>query len=162
MKTFGMILAAILLVGCIVALMSCKSVAEEKKQAPKGQLKSYEYTHSGTMAQPFRRYELKEISPDTVQLAIDGMSVDVADTIVVPREVLNEVGRIIIESKMYEYKPSYRPDFEVLDGEGWHFFAAYDDDTWLSSGGSNAWPSDAAGLFTITNYLDSCMVKYRK
>ncbi|MBR1551341.1 MAG: hypothetical protein IJ632_03355 [Muribaculaceae bacterium] len=162
MKTIGFIVVALLTLAIIAGLVSCSSSKNNKIMPPTGQLKSYSYSHSGTMAQPFRSYELQELAPDTVQLAVSGLSVELADTIIVPHEVLDEVARIIIKSKMYEYKDNYRPAFEVLDGEGWSFFATYDDDKYISSGGSNAWPPDASGLFTITNYLDSCLVKYRK
>ncbi len=162
MKTFGFILVGLLAVTLIAGLTCCSSTKNNKKMPPTGKLKSYSYSHSGTVAEPFRNYELQELAPDTVQLAVRGISVDVADTIIVPHEVLDEVARMIIENKMYEYEESYQPSFEVLDGEGWHFYASYDDDKYVSSGGSNAWPPNASGLFTITNYLDSCLIKYRK
>ena len=147
----------------ILALLglSCKATGGDndyvKRDAPTGRLTSFSYTHSGTMAQPFKQYELELLETGKVQFFAHNLG-EFHDTLMVSREVLDTVANMIIRNEIYLYKDHYEPDMEILDGEGWSYFAAYDDDTTLSSGGTNAWPSNYA-LPVIANYLDSIAVK---
>ena len=61
--------------------------------------------------------------------------------------------QIIEEEKMYKYKESYKPPFEVLDGWGWSFRARFSDGSSIYSHGFNAGPKDN-GLARIRGYME--------
>lgn len=139
--------------------------------APVGKLTCYEYGESGMMAQPEHAFKIT-LNDDSAtamlvvsganDLLLPGMSYDDevfkkrlfegGDTITVPATILDSIAQVIIEHKMYNYEDNYTPPFEVSDGTQWHCYASYNDETWLSSGGSNAWPDDN-GLSVINNIL---------
>ena len=70
----------------------------------------------------------------------------------VDTEVMKRFRQIIEEEKMYKYKESYLPSFEVLDGWGWSFRARFSDGSSIYSHGSNASPGDN-GLSRIRGYM---------
>ena len=158
MKTFKLCpvrgLLAILGLGCKSNVMGNDMV---KRDAPTGHLTSFSYVHSGTMAQPFEEYQLELARDNSVSLFAHRLG-EIHDTVKVDRSILEQVARMIIEHQIYRYKEHYRPTMEILDGEGWNYSAVYDDETFLSSGGTNAWPSNFA-LPLIGEYLDSVAIK---
>lgn len=128
-----------------------------KRDQPTGQLIRFAYTRAGTMAVPFQDYKLTLLDDGKVQLYAHNLG-RIHDTVPVDREVLDSVARMIVSNEIYRYKSHYEPEMQVMDGEGWHYSAEYDDKTSLSSGGSNARPSNFA-LPAIADYLDSMAVK---
>lgn len=146
-------------VGLLAMLgLGCKSSSDTvKRDPPAGHLISFSYVHSGTMAQPFEQYELAMTDDGSVSLFAHRLG-EIHDTVKVDSRIMEEVAKMIIENEIYKYKDHYVPDVEILDGEGWHYSAGYDDETYLSSGGTNAWPSKFA-LPLIGMYLDSVAIK---
>ena len=138
-------------------VLSCKNGDYVKRDAPTGKLTEFTYVHSGTMAQPFKQYELKLQENGEVQFFAHNLG-KYHDTLIVSHEVLDTVSSMIIRNEIYLYKEHYEPSAVVYDGEGWHYSARYDDETSLYSGGTNAWPRNFA-LPIISNYLDSIAVK---
>ena len=128
-----------------------------KRAVPAGKLIGFNYVHSGTMAQPFKEYDLQLLDNGKVQLYAHDLD-KYHDTILVGAEVLDTVARMIIDNDIYRYKDHFDPGVQVYDGEGWRYSALYDDNTHLSSGGTNAWPRHFA-LPIIAAYLDSIAVK---
>ena len=141
--------------------LSCKTGGHGndyvKRDAPTGKLTEFYYVHSGTMAQPFKEYSLKLLDNGEVEFFAHNLG-EYHDTLIVTSEVLDTVSNMIIRNEIYRYKDHYTPSVEILDGEGWHYSAHYDDDVSLYSGGTNAWPRNYA-LPIISNYLDSIAVK---
>ena len=156
----------ILIALCAVVAAGCSchtGVTPENKQAkkekiPQANLKHYHYSRHGMVAQPLDDYELNLVDDGTVTLYVGHAYTapeTSEDTVKVDRDVLSKVAELIELHKMYQYKTSYKPKFEVLDGESWHYEASYDDGTYLHSGGSNAGP-DGSGFKAIGQLLDSC------
>lgn len=158
MKVFNILLV----IGLLSLLgLSCKTSGHGddyvKRDAPTGKLTEFSYVHSGTMAQPFKEYRLKQLESGKVQFFAHNLG-EYHDTLMVSREVLDTVANMIIRNEIYLYKDQYKPSMEILDGEGWYYIALYDDDVSLYSGGTNAWPRNFA-LPVIANYLDSIAIK---
>lgn len=161
----------ILIVVCalVAVAYSCHSIIPENKQLWKAKtaqatLKHYHYSRHGMVAQPLDDYELNLADDGTVTLYVGHAYVEPEtsqDTMKVGRDVLSKVAELIEMHKMYQYKSSYKPPFEVLDGESWFYDASYDDGTYLHSSGNNAGPDDS-GFKAIGHLLDSCYVKAKK
>lgn len=127
-----------------------------QRDVPAGQLVKFYYVRQGTISEPFNEYELTLTDDETVKLYAHNLG-KIHDTVMVAREVIDTVAKMIIDNEIYRYKDNFQPDMEVMDGEGWHYSAQYSDKTSLSSGGTNAWPAHFA-LPLITAYLDSVAV----
>ena len=119
---------------------------------PDSELVSVEYTVTGTMA-GYQYYALVERQQDGVVM-VKAMRKNYGELVEkrVDGKVLDDLRDIIKEHKMYAYKEHYRPRMQVLDGYMWSFHAAFADGKCISSGGSNAGPSDD-GLETIREYV---------
>ena len=150
----------------VVGLMSCKGakgVTEKmpKKPVPTGKLVSFHYAHYGTMAQPNYEYTLNRID-NKVTLCVFRPWIDEGwgDTIKVKDEVIDHVERLIKDNNLQNYLDHDHPEYQVLDGYGWGYEAEFDDDTVLSSSGSNARPADNT-LEVIGRYLDSCYAQVK-
>ena len=142
-------LLAMLALGCKTNMV--------KIDPPKGKLVCFSYTRRGTIAQPYEDYELKLLDNGTAQLYAHNLG-KIHDTVSVNPDVVKVVQEMIISNEIYKYEKDYKPPFEVMDGESWHYSAEYDDGTSLSSGGFNARPKNFA-LPLIVSMLDSIAVK---
>ena len=99
---------------------------------------SYEYTYSGTMAHPIDWYSVKT-EEGSVIISYSHHSPEIT-VIKAPDDLLEKIGAIARDAKLFKLKPGYRPKLHVLDGYGWDMLIRYPED-YISSGGSNAWPS---------------------
>lgn len=79
-------------------------------------------------------------------------------TVSVDSTLLDSIKNVIVEHKMQNYKDTYRPPFEVLDGYSWHYRARFDDGTSLYSSGYNSRPNDD-GLNIINTMLFDVLMK---
>ena len=151
-------------VAALVVLLGCKSIDKmtNNKPAPTGQLVSFYYVEHGMMAQPNFEYTLKRDAKGKVKLCVYRPWGDEGwgDTIKVPVDVIAYVEKLIKENNLQNYKDHYSPKMQVMDGYTWYYEAEFDDETALSSGGSNARPGDNT-LSVIAEYLDSCYAKVK-
>lgn len=162
-----LVAAAVMLV---VGEACAKRVATKAtKTHPAGVLTHYSYYQYGSTAQAPIDFDIRLNEADTstallcvkgtVALAARGYDdyqiVELADsgeTVMVSANVLREIAAIIIDHKMYSYKESYKPPYEVMDGYGWNLCADYAGDVpSITSGGHNAQPGDDG--ITLINEL---------
>ncbi len=135
------------LVGGLLGFLGCST-----KKMPEGDLVSIEYTRSGTMAGYIYEGRLEPDSADGFVLqAMKEEHGPLFEKRIGTEELLH-FRRIIVEEKMYTYKDSYQPKFEVLDGYSWHFTARFADGSKIASHGSNASPG-GSGLSRIRQYM---------
>lgn len=125
-------------------LIGCGSAdAKKKAKMPQGSLLEVTYSEWEMTRHPnvyyristdkSHRYWIENISQsgDTTRYEIDESCAD-------------DLRQEINDSRLYNLEPSYHPKEHILDGTSWHFFANFDSDDYISSGGSNAWPTDIA------------------
>lgn len=153
----AIIIAAVLIIAIAMAACRCRG---PKNPPPTGRLIEFNYVVSGTTVEPIQEYRLKLLDNGQVSLSSTGMSAPVPGKVTLDSAILGQVARIIVEHRMQDYKNSYQPRFEVLDGEQWHYSAIYDNEFSLNSGGHMAWPDDN-GLQEICTLLDSCLFENR-
>ena len=143
----------------LMLLLGCKSIDKmtNSKPVPTGQLVNFHYVEHGMMAQPNFEYTLKRNAKNKVTLCVYRPWLDEGwgDTIKVPVDVIAHVEKLIKDNNLQNYKDHYSPKMQVMDGYQWSYEAEFDDETTLSSGGSNARPGDKT-LNVIAEYLDSC------
>ena len=146
MKKMGIIMS--LLMGLLGTLSSCLS----QQGIPTGELVSVEYTEHGTMA-GYKYYgSVERLENGTVLLKAMRQNYDSIMEKKVDAELLTYIQNVIKEHKMYKYKESYRPTFQVLDGYSWGFEAKFSDGQKIYSHGSNARPHDD-GWKIIQTYM---------
>ena len=136
----------ICLIAGLMSLTGCRA------HEPEGELLSIEYTHSGTMAGYIYEGRVKQNPDGTFVLTAMKENYGPLFQKQIGKEAVDTFRLIIIEEKMYKYKEHYRPNMQVLDGEGWHFEAKFSDGTSIYSTGSNAWPG-GNGLSRINGYM---------
>jgi len=135
------------LIGGFLSILGCST-----KKMPEGDLVSVEYTRSGSMAGYIYEGYAKPDSTDGFVLhAMKENHGPLFEKRIGIEEMLR-LRQIIVEEKMYQYKDSYLPIFEVLDGYSWHFTAHFADGSTISSHGSNASPG-GNGLSRIRQYM---------
>ena len=122
------------------------------KKMPTGDLVSLDYTRSGTVAG--YEYEGHVLPDSTGGYIIRSMKENYGPLYEkkVDAETVAKLRELIELEKMYAYKSSCQPTFEVLDGYSWHFHATFSDGGEIDSHGSNAWP-DGGGLGVIHAFL---------
>lgn len=132
----------------LVGVISCAM-----KKMPEGELVSVEYTRSGTMAG--YQYEGRVSQDASGTFVLRAMKENYGPLFEkkIDAEAMEHFRQIIEEEKMYQYKESYRPMMEVLDGWGWSFYASFSDGSVISSHGYNASPK-GDGLGRIQGYMD--------
>ena len=135
------------LVGGLFGVMGCAL-----KKMPEGELISVEISRHGTIARA--EFEGRVEQDSTGAFVVTAMRETYGPLFEkrVDEEVINRFRQIIEEEKMYKYKESYRPKFEVLDGWGWSFKARFSDGSSIYSHGFNASPS-GNGLGRIRGYM---------
>lgn len=115
---------------------------------------SFGYSYSGTMAFPIQWYEVDRDKDGTVRLSYSHDTNDIT-IYKAPDDLLEKIGAIARDSKLYKLKSHYDPPFEVLDGYGWHINIIYPGDS-IWSGGTNAWPREDylnGGISSILSLL---------
>lgn len=122
----------------MAALIGCGANGA-KKAMPEGYLKSLQFSTHGTMC--FPTYYFSVDSDDDGSIWLTHIS-DEGDTtkVAVGRGLLYDLRDIIEKDGLYKLEKSYSPKMEVMDGDGWSFYAGFDSKESISSGGSNAWP----------------------
>lgn len=123
---------------------------------PDGPARSYEYQHSGTMRYPITFYEVERDSTGTVCIAwSEDHSPDIR-VIRGPEDFFSRVDEIVAQYKLHRLKNSYRPRMRVLDGEMWHAYIRFANNS-ISTGGDNAYPPAdlMAGIQAINGYIRS-------
>lgn len=135
------------LVGGLFGVLGCAL-----KKMPEGELISVEFSRHGTMARAEFEGSVEQDSTGAFVLTAMKETYGPLFEKKVDTEVMKHFRQIIEEEKMYKYKESYRPPFEVLDGWGWSFRARFSDGSSIFSSGSNASPSDN-GLTRIRGYM---------
>jgi hypothetical protein len=137
-----------LLTGLLGTFSSCMS----HQGMPTGELVSVEYTEHGTAA-GYKYYgSVERLENGPVMLKAMKKNYDSIIEKKVDAEVLTHIQNVIKEHKMYKYKESYRPTFQVLDGYSWSFEAKFSDGQKIYSHGSNARPR-GDGLDTLKEYM---------
>lgn len=121
-------------------------------QIPESEIVCIEYTEIGTMAGYQYYGKIERLKDGTVQVEAMQRSYDEIIKKKVKLQVLADVRNIVVEHKIYAYKKSYEPAFEVLDGEGWHLEIKYADGQRFFSGGTNAWPP-GKGLAVLRGFM---------
>lgn len=136
------------LIGGMLGLFGCAM-----KKMPESELISVELTHSGTMAG--YEYEGRVQQDSTGAFVLRAMKENYGPLFEkkLNAEAMKRFRQIIEEEKMYQYKDSYRPKMQVMDGWGWSFSARFADGSSISSHGSNASPK-GNGLGRIRGYMD--------
>lgn len=135
------------MVGGLFGVLGCAL-----KKMPEGDLVSVEYSRHGTMARAEFEGRVEQDSTGAYVLTAMKETYGPLFEKKVDAEVMKRFRQIIVEEKMYKYKETYRPPFEVLDGWGWSFRARFSDGSSIYSHGSNASPSDN-GLSRIRDYM---------
>lgn len=71
-------------------------------------------------------------------------------------QVFHDLQKIVDKYKMYKWKGSYTPVFEVMDGDNWSFGLRYSDGKTVSASGYMAWPKHFRdALEEIGNYFNA-------
>lgn len=135
------------LVGGVFGMLGCAL-----KKMPEGELVSVEYSRHGTMARAEFEGNVEQDSTGAFVLTAMKETYGPLFEKKVDTEVMRHFRQIIEEEKMYQYKESYRPTLEVLDGWSWSFGAHFSDGSSIYSHGSNASPGDN-GLSRIRGYM---------
>lgn len=135
------------LVGGLFGVLGCAL-----KKMPEGELVSVEYSRHGTMARAEFEGRVERDSSGAFVLTAMKETYGPMFEKHVDAEVMKHFRQIIEEEKMYKYKESYKPPFEVLDGWGWSFRARFSDGSSIYSHGFNASPGDN-GLARIHGYM---------
>ena len=135
------------LVGSLLGALACTA-----KKMPEGELVYVEYSRHGTMAQPEYEGRVEQDSTGAFVLIAMKESYGPKFRTQLAAEELQSFRQIIEEEKMYNYKESYRPMMQVLDGWMWEFKAKFSDGTSIYSHGSNASPK-GEGLARIRNLM---------
>ena len=138
------------LIGGLLSILGCAP----KKLMPESELVSVEYTRSGTMAGYEYEGRVKQDSTGSFVLRAMKESYGPLFEKKLDAGAMKQFRQIIEEEKMYQYKDSYLPKMEVLDGWGWSFHARFSDGASIDSYGSNARP-DGNGLGRIHALMDS-------
>ena len=114
---------------------------------------SFRYQYSGMMAHPIFSYEVETKEDGKLTLAYSTGGPDIT-IIKAPDNLLQTIGEIVRNNKIYKIKSHYMPDMEILDGYGWSMSIEYADG-YISSGGSNAGPGGdiSAGISLILKSL---------
>ncbi|MBO6168361.1 MAG: hypothetical protein J6O51_00140 [Bacteroidales bacterium] len=142
---------SILALSCILALLGCGNSSDNKPQ--KGTPVRYEYSYSGTMANPITWYEVTRLEDGTMTISHSADSPE-KTVIKAPADALEHIGALVNDNKLYKLAGSYQPNMDILDGYGWTLFVEYEDG-YIASGGSNAWPSSKlwSGVSAINSYI---------
>lgn len=135
------------LIGGLFGMLGCAL-----KKMPEGDLVSVEYSRNGTMARA--EFEGRVERDSTGAFVLTAMKEHYGPLFEkkVDAEVMGHFRQIIEDEKMYQYKESYRPMLEVLDGWSWTFRARFSDGSSIYSCGSNARPK-GNGLDRICGYM---------
>ena len=127
-----------------------------KNHKPEGGALYYEYRYSGTMAYPFTYYQVEKDASGQVTIA--WLKKESPDVVVIkaPQEVLEHIGALAYEHKLYRIKESYWPSVQVLDGTSWHMYMRFQKGS-ISSGGNNATApaKRMQAIYSINSYLQS-------
>lgn len=135
------------LIGGLFGVLGCAL-----KKMPEGDLVSVEFSRYGTMARPEFDGHVEQDSTGAFVLTAMKETYGPLFEKKVDTDVMKHFRQIIEEEKMYNYKESYKPSLDVLDGWGWSFTARFSDGSSISSHGSNAGPRDN-GLARIWDYM---------
>ncbi len=135
------------LIGGLFSMVGCAL-----KKMPEGELVSVEYSRHGTMARAEFEGSVERDSSGAFVLTAMKETYGPLFEKKVDAEVMKHFRQIIEEEKMYQYKESYRPALEVLDGWSWIFRARFSDGSSIFSSGSNASPK-GDGLRRIRDYM---------
>jgi len=135
------------LVGGLFGMLGCAL-----KKMPEGELVSVEYSRNGTMARAEFEGSVERDSSGAFVLTAMKDHYGPLFEKKVDAEVMRHFRQIIEDEKMYQYKESYRPTLEVLDGWSWFFRARFSDGSSIYSSGSNASPK-GNGLRRIRDYM---------
>ena len=99
----------------------------------------YHFVRQGTMANPDYSYEIKTLEDGTVTLSYTRFD-PVVTILKAPAGLLEEIGRIVRDCRIYNIKERYLPPMTVLDGYMWSMDIYYPEGK-IYSHGSNAKPS---------------------
>jgi len=136
------------LIGGLFGMLGCAL-----KKMPEGELVSVEYSRHGTMARAEFEGSVERDSAGSFVLIAMKETYGPLFEKKVDAEVMKRFRQIIEEEKMYQYKESYRPTLEVLDGWSWFFRARFSDGSSIYSHGNNASPN-GNGLDRIRGYME--------
>lgn len=118
-------------------------------------LVSYTYNRHATMAQPIDDIEVGLTEKGdycAIKIYVHETGLGEYQTYLVSTSLMTKINEIINSHKIYEYESSYRPQYEILDGESWSYSASYADKYYLQSRGENAYPKDN-GLYLINSLI---------
>lgn len=113
----------------------------------------YLYSYSGMMAYPIEWYCVEKSEDGELHLLYSNGGPDIS-VYQAPSDLLERIGAMVREHKLYKLESSYHPPMQVMDGYMWHIAIEYEKDG-IWSGGSNARPPKelSAGIAAINSYL---------
>ena len=141
-----MITALIILL--LMNLFGCSNKSE-----PKGPVKYLQYSCSEMRDRVEFVYTRAEDGSGTLTKK-RGYNDEEGQTIQLPASVGDELWKIVQEYKMYSYKESYSPAFEVRDGYMWKLRAKFTEGNDIYTSGDNAMPDNGRGIRKLVDYLN--------
>ncbi len=120
-------------------------------------LDSFSYGLYGTRATPEVEFTVEyfnETECKVIYFNKDSRTSDIEqrDTVFAPASLLQDIGKVVREHKMYKYKERYKSLFKVLDGNAWSMTIKYMNGKRITSGGYAASPKDD-GLRVIVGMM---------
>lgn len=153
------------LTSALLSLLSIFTCCADKPSAPRLPLSDISYTYGSQMI-AFPVFSMRFFSANDSVFAIvfNIDQIQYSRYLIRQEGVMQHMKQIILDEKMYRYKPSYSNP-HVLDGDGWSFNATFRDNVderhqhmeWISSGGSNKWPK-GNGLKLIRQAMQDALV----
>lgn len=104
-----------------------------------------EYRVYGTTMFPTCHFKLELDFPTGKYTLINATNCPASEarSVEVPEAFADEIGRIVAEEKMLDYKRDYEPEYQVLDGESWTLRIRLQNcPGGVYSSGHEAWPDD--------------------
>ena len=123
-----------------------------------------EYRVRGTTMYPTCHFKLELDFPTGKYTLINATNCPSSEarSVKVPESFADEIGKIVAEEKMLEYKRDYEPEYEVLDGESWDLhIRLLNCPAGVYSSGHEAWP-DGDGIKRIVELCNKTWQKLEK
>ena len=103
-------------------------------------------------------YIVEETKDGKVRFLFDEGHPEEKELVVDDHSVFDSLQAIIMKHKMYNYDGNYQPEFDVLDGTGWHLYVVYASGKQISSGGYMAGPD---GYWLAFNDIIKCLQHWK-
>ena len=140
------------ILGGVIGLSSSCCAQQSGRKMPEGRLQKLEYVRQGSMAGA--EYKGTVTTDSTGVAVLEAMREPYGPLyrVTLSDGQLDSLRTIIEEEEMYKYKSHYEPPVRVYDGYSWSFYAGFEGNEGISSGGSNARPK-GGGLERICEMM---------